>query len=321
MPNIITHTLFADEMMDLLDLEELNSHKRLVRIGSSGPDICFFHNMPFKAYEKTPLHRMGNDLHKQGMYAFYESALASIRAQKNPEIREQMIAYTAGFLFHWALDSTVQPYIFYRTGIKGTGSASSHHRMESLIDAIFLKVLKNTSIKDYDVTELVCATFPEHQRAIARVLVPALKAVFDEEVRPYMITETLKDWQSMQKIFRDPEGTKSSAFRVIEKPLHLDNLFSGYAVPAVIEDNWDIMNLLHSTWKNPVSGEKYTDSVFELFEKAKHRAAKAVQLFLEAVADPSREEVFLDEVKDINYLTDREDAGQMAFFDVADLSI
>ncbi|MCF0258216.1 MAG: hypothetical protein HUJ54_00005, partial [Erysipelotrichaceae bacterium] len=77
----------------------------------------------------------------------------------------------------------------------------------------------------------------------------------------------------------------------------------------------------HSTWKNPVSGEEFTDSVFDLFEKAKSRAAQAVKLFLQAVADPAREEEFLDYVKDINYLTDREDPENMTFFELADLSI
>lgn len=45
MPNIITHTLFADDVQDLLDNESLKSRRKLFAAGSNGPDFLFFHNI------------------------------------------------------------------------------------------------------------------------------------------------------------------------------------------------------------------------------------------------------------------------------------
>ncbi|MCF0246435.1 MAG: zinc dependent phospholipase C family protein [Ileibacterium sp.] len=321
MPNIITHTLFADDMIEQLELDMLKDNRQLVQIGSSGPDILFFHHLPWKAYVKTPLHKMGSQLHRGQTYEFYKSVLESVKKEKNPEIQQQMISYAIGHLFHWALDSTIHPYVFYRTGNCKGQSSANHHRFESLMDAIMLKVKRNTTIREYDVSQAVCDTRPDQKRAIARVYVPALEAVFGQSVRPYMISETLEDWKAMQKLFRDPDDVKAGFFRALEKPAGKDNLFSGYSVPAVVEDNWDIMNLLHKEWKHPVTEDGSTESVFDLFDKAKIRAAKAAQLFLAACAMEEREEEFLDFVKDINYDTEYEDVSEVHCFELADLSI
>ena len=46
MPNIITHTLFADEFLQEASpslKEWLEPRRQLVEIGSNGPDFLFFH--------------------------------------------------------------------------------------------------------------------------------------------------------------------------------------------------------------------------------------------------------------------------------------
>lgn len=304
MPNIITHTLFADEVSDLLGLDVMLGRHQLFEIGGSGPDVLFFHGIsPYKTPVVSKfIRQVGSELHEGHVNDFYKSALNSIRREKNNQIRDDMIIYVCGHLCHWALDSTMHPYIFYKTGFKRPRSAWDHHRFESLMDALMLKYKRDETIQDYDVTKITRHK-PFQARAMARIYIPAIKDIFDIDVRPYVIEEALQDWNDMQGVFRDKTGRKIKGFQTLEKPLHLDNLFSGFAVPPVPEDNYDIFNLMHSEWQNPATEEVFTDSVLDLYEQAKRKAITAITLFLEAVTSRAKEKEFLEFIGDRNYGT------------------
>ena len=121
MPNIITHTLFADEFLEdaSTSLQEwLLPRKQLVEIGANGPDFLFFHGLsPTRAFQKTSLRKLGSKVHSQHIREFYQCALACIRKEKDKEIQKDMTAYLMGHLMHWSLDSTAHPYVYYRTDV------------------------------------------------------------------------------------------------------------------------------------------------------------------------------------------------------------
>ena len=201
MPNIITHTLFAREIKEKLDwpIQELiKKNPQLFDIGSNGPDFLFFHCFsPKRVYHKKTLRSLGGQAHVKHISEFYLSAIDSIRKEKDPQIREQMLVYTMGHLCHWALDSTAHPYVYYRTGNERQRDSWWHHRLESLIDAIMLKVKKECTISDFRVYE-VCDTTLDQARAIARIWVPVGRNVFGKDVQPHEIKESLDDWHFMQ---------------------------------------------------------------------------------------------------------------------------
>lgn len=322
MPNIITHTLFAEEVQKLLDNENFKLRRQLFAVGSNGPDFLFFHYVtPSTCWKKTPLRKMGNELHSSHVNEFYAALLEAIRNQKNTELKEDMIAYGAGHLCHWALDSTAHPYIFYRTGRCISRSADRHHRFESLIDAAMLKIRHGETIKTYNPAMEVCDLTESQMKAVVNAYYPVLKQIFDDDIRPYMIREALQNWKTMQQIFHDPNGTKISALQKVEKVFGLDNKFSGFGVPPVLEDNYDLLNLMHSQWRHPITGEVFTESFLDLYEEALQKAVKAVELFLEAVEDPDAEEEFLGFLGNRNYDTGMDTDEGMQYFDIVDLSI
>ena len=56
MPNIITHTLFAQEIFDKVDEathDLFEPRLQLLEIGSNGPDFLFFHGMNPKDFFKS----------------------------------------------------------------------------------------------------------------------------------------------------------------------------------------------------------------------------------------------------------------------------
>ncbi len=323
MPNIITHSLFAQELLNSLDAKWLNEREHLYTIGSNGPDFLFFSGLEPKALfsnreQENVLRAIGGKLHKGNVNAFYASALDSISKESDPSIKLDMMAYVCGHLCHWALDSTVHPYVYYRTGKGHLQNNFNHHRMESVLDSIILKVKKNTTIKDFYTPAIANCSLSE-SRAIARVYIPAIASIFNTKIEPHMIKETLDNWHFIQKAEYDPSGHKLSSLKKIEKGLRKKNLASGLIVPNVPEDNYDVCNLLHRVWSHPCDASLvYTKSFFDLYEEAMKKALDAIALFLKAVQDPKNKEEFLEFLGDRNYNTGIKNPPEMKNFDVCD---
>lgn len=320
MPNIITHTLFAQEIFDKVDenthdLFEPRLH--LLEIGSNGPDFLFFHGMnPKDFFKKSDLRVSGSMFHAGHVNEFYQKALISIRNEVDEEIKKDMITYVCGHLCHWALDATSHPYVFYRTGTCKGKSAWYHHRFESLMDAIMLKVKKECTIKDFKFYEISDAS-KEETRAIARIYVPAIRQILGFEIKPHQIMESLKDWHFIESLFYDASGDKLKALQTLETFTKAYNSLSGYIVPNEPDDPYDVMNLLHTRWVHPSDDTMVsTESFFDLYDKAQLLAMEAIRLFLAACENPDLDGDLLNLIQDRNYNLGTNDHKEMINFDL-----
>lgn len=320
MPNIITHTLFAQEIFDKVDenthdLFEPRLH--LLEIGSNGPDFLFFHGMnPKDFFKKSDLRVSGSMFHAGHVNEFYQKALISIRNEADEEIKKDMMTYVCGHLCHWALDATSHPYVFYRTGTCKGKSAWYHHRFESLIDAIMLKVKKECTIEDFKFYEISDAS-KEEARAIARIYVPAICQILGFEIKPHQIMESLKDWHFIESLFYDASGDKLKALQTLETFTKAYNSLSGYIVPNEPDDPYDVMNLLHTRWVHPSDDTLVsTESFFDLYDKAQLLAMEAIRLFLAACENPDLDDDLLNLIKDRNYNLGTNDHKEMINFDL-----
>lgn len=320
MPNIITHTLFAQEIFDKVDenthdLFEPRLH--LLEVGSNGPDFLFFHGMnPKDFFKKSDLRVSGSMFHAGHVNEFYQQALISIRNETDEEIKKEMVTYVCGHLCHWALDATSHPYVFYRTGTCKGKSAWYHHRFESLMDAIMLKVKKECTIEDFKFYEISDAS-KEEVRAIARIYVPAIRQILGFEIKPHQIMESLKDWHFIESLFYDASGDKLKALQALETFTKAYNSLSGYIVPNEPDDPYDVMNLLHTRWVHPSDDTLVsTESFFDLYDKAQLLAMEAIRLFLAACENPDLDGDLLNLIQDRNYNLGTNDHKKMINFDL-----
>ena len=320
MPNIITHTLLADDFIEKSSpsiKEWLLPRKQLVEIGSNGPDFLFFHGLsPKRAFHKDSLRKWGNKVHSQKIREFYACALDSIHKDKDEAIQKDMIAYLMGHLMHWALDSTAHPYVYYRTGNDHKKSSQWHHRFESLIDAIMLKVKREQTIRDFKAYEVTDASL-EQIRAICRIYVPVLRKVYGVHVLPHQIKESIEDWNFMEKVFYDQNGKKFDVSYRLETMIGQESLISGFFVPNQPEDPFDTMNLLHKEWVHPCDeSKKSSESFFDLYEKALDKAFEVNTLLLECIEDPAKDEAFLNFIGEKDYNTGLDEDLPMKYFDL-----
>lgn len=320
MPNIITHTLFAQEIFDKVDEathDLFEPRLQLLEIGSNGPDFLFFHGMnPKDFYKKSDLRVAGSMFHAAHVNDFYQKALISIRNEQDEDIKKDMMTYVCGHLCHWALDATSHPYVFYRTGPCKGKSAWYHHRFESLLDAIMLKVKRECTIEDFKFYE-VCDVTKEQARAIARIYVVVIRQILGFDIKPHQILESLNDWHFIETLFYDASGDKLKALQTLETFTKAYNSLSGYIVPNHPDDPYDVMNLLHTRWHHPSdSSFVSTESFFDLYDRAQLLAMEAIRLFLAACQNPDLDEDLLLLIKDRNYNLGVSNQAEMTNFDL-----
>ena len=120
MPDIIVHTGFGAEIFDRM---QLDVNRKIFDFGLLGPDPYLFYNF-FVPPFRNRVNRYSSVMHREhtGDFLF---ELAS-RAKGDLDV----FSYLAGFLCHYALDSSTHPYI----NRKAKNSAAMHMAIEHKLD-------------------------------------------------------------------------------------------------------------------------------------------------------------------------------------------
>lgn len=286
MPNIITHTIFCEEVYKGITNQKykqcIDRNRKEYLIGTNGPDFLFFHDA-FPLYKKQDLtvSTIGSQLHRKKINAFYSSAIQSYHAKKEGAVKEAMASYIIGHYLHWQLDSIMHPYVVYFTGFGKPFSKMHHHRFESMMDTINLKQYRGETIKTYETYKL-CKRSKYSSKVISAVYIPAVKKCLDETLDETSIKEALQDWEKAQRYLYDPKQVKYRLLRLLESITRKPGL-SGNIVRVKIDPSYDVMNVAHREWLHPCTGEPSTESADDLFQKAIVKAQEGLLLLFDAL--------------------------------------
>lgn len=162
MPSTYAHRRFGANVASHLPADAsglVARHRELYDIGLHGPDIFFYYH----ALSSNPVVRFGNEMHDNSGETFFAEARRRIPTAQDPEAT---LAYTLGFICHFALDSTCHPYIEQYVRSSGV----SHCEIETEFDNQLLR-------RDgYDPFKYFTASHIHATRENARVIAP----LFDE---------------------------------------------------------------------------------------------------------------------------------------------
>ncbi|WP_416324740.1 zinc dependent phospholipase C family protein [[Eubacterium] hominis] len=321
MPNIITHKIFAEEVLKEITKQDIKGmidrHPQIFYIGSNGPDFLFFqHAKPWEAMKSHTLNHLGSAMHAVHINDFYRVAMRCIKEQKHPDVKEAMSVYLFGHLCHWALDMKTHPYIFYRTGNCKGVSAGYHHRFESMMDTMMLERYHNLSIRDYRAYE-ICEYDEDILRAISRIYVPVAKEVYHVEVKVHDIRETLNSWYDIQKLLYDPKKMKYKALKGVETIIRKPWMISGNVVRPDVEDRYDILNEEKHIWYHPCDDHISSNASFlELFNEAIKIANTVLEKAYGCVEYDADISGVMDILKDRAYDTGMDGEREMKYFDI-----
>ena len=226
-----------------------------------GPDIWFM----YRFWRRRGQGR-GRRMHTTKTGDFLIALAKRSRDGKNPGAS---FSYLAGFLCHYALDSTAHPYIIWRT-TETWPTRRAHRDLEHALD-IHLMQKEGTwggkhPLTDHHFPKLRLSREMEEDMDAAYGQVYGWRGTVDAMNRCYAI---------YRMVFRELEKPRSMltlASRLVSTP-GMRSL--PHAASAFVD--LDVENMTHAPWKNPFAPEETrTESFPELYEEAKREAVRMI---------------------------------------------
>ena len=306
MPLITTHNFFARDVFLSTPkkiTKTFESKKNFYELFAQGFD-------PFVFYEffKLKKQNLQNYCHTNDTDTFFLNFIATIKEQNfltNPTI----LACLYGHLTHYVLDSTMHPYIVYKTGEYQKNNPDTlkynglHNKFEMEIDAYFYeqnyhKPYKNFAIHKHLITK------EKFDKDLLNILNTIYKTT-------YKINEGGKKYQkgckkmyfSYKFLITDRTGLKKKIYKIVDCfTKKKKGVYENYSNHIAAID-YAIFNTEHKVWLNPWNKKESTESFFDLYKKAKERCQ---QLFIETnkyLNDEITKEAYQKVLKDYSYVT------------------
>ncbi|WP_249870191.1 zinc dependent phospholipase C family protein [Oceanobacillus saliphilus] len=251
MPNIWTHILFCEDVIDTVKQPyPFSQYEPYMKLGAQGPDPFFYYNF-WPWIKDEPVHEVGMALHTRRCGEFLMDLIISAKDQCS-----EVKAFVTGFITHHILDRNTHPYIHYRAGYEG----SNHQKLEIFIDTLMmekfhkLKTWKSPVYKEINVGRSLNSEVHLLLNQKINKFYPELK-----QKNPEYIQKAYKDMMLALKILSDPHGWKNVLLR---------SMISSYS-HRPIKDDADYLNLSQTTWYHPATNEPSNKSFIELYSNAR----------------------------------------------------
>lgn len=130
MPSAFAHHKFSEVVLERLSdsaKRKIAANERFYLIGAHGPDILFY----YKPLTRNSVRALGHAMHQNAARPFFQAAKQKIAFSTEPNAA---LAYTAGFITHFVLDSSCHGYVSEK--IKQSGV--SHTKIEAEFDRALL---------------------------------------------------------------------------------------------------------------------------------------------------------------------------------------
>ncbi len=286
MAGTITHAYFVLDLYDKLSIrskELLMDYKEDLKFFAQNTDILFFYNITnFKSGKK--IRDFGYRTQKEQVYDFFSTLINYIKYNHH-QYNPQVMAYLYGMLSHYVLDSTMHPYIIYKTGEFNKKDKSTykynqlHNEMESYFDNYLFRLRTGKNPHKFKCYQF-CFNIDSFQKELIEVMDFTYKEVFHvNNFHQYYFTAG-NQMKFFYRVFRyDPTGVKKFFYHIIDFICPKSLLRK---VPLSYHISWkgkkEFLNLDHKKWYNPTDKRtKSNQSILELYTSALDHTTKMIQ--------------------------------------------
>ena len=274
MPACLTHFTFEECNIP----EEEKKYQNVVRLGTQGPDPYFYYGfLPnHSGPDKKEIQEVGEILHHSEIADHY---WALMQYACSSDDKELLFAYIDGLWMHYCLDRNFHPYIFSQSGFDSNGELHGFYKFSH---GCYEAVLDCYVAEKYQSKRKTSSTVKENKEDIRKIskMWQSLSSSF-----PVLKEDSFyKCWLA----FKGVEATLWTGFipwkRPLFKALGKHSLAYGMSYPRRFHryDYWDCLNEGHRLWKDPCTLKEHTDSVDDLFLKAKADYQAVHELLLKA---------------------------------------
>ncbi len=285
MPSIYTHTIFALKVKNKLDKKTkklIQPKEKYYTMFSQSFDNLYYYN--FLSLRK------GNDIRNLGSYAhthkvqkYFINMIKYIKdnkLQKNVEI----LCYLYGAINHYVADSTLHPYITYRTGkySKTRHDATKkyigiHTNTEIRLDAYYYEKEYNKPFKKYKIYNDLCKKLLFSQK-LKDTINYTFKETFDfDNMGEIFNTSYIQSKNVYKLLMYDPLGIKLFCYKLIDYITpNKDKKIASFSLHKESMSE-SFFNNKHSYWCYPADMDIISEESWdELFEKACEKAADLI---------------------------------------------
>lgn len=314
MPATVTHAYFGMDVYNNLPIglkELLMDEKKDLRMFAQGMDPFFFyHKISLKNGKKQQDFALY--FHTNKTREFFINLVNYIKYNNYYQIPDVM-AYLYGFIAHYVLDSTIHPYVFYKTGEwKKTDKESYkyqglHHNMEVFLDNYLISKREQEKVHSFKFYDY-CFEFKPFSKELEEVIDYAFKETFGINEMSNFYKQALKDMHFALKYFRyDKTGVKRIVYTTCEAITSKSFFpFSVISYHISTDDKKNYLNLDKQEWCHPcLKREKHTDSFDELYDKSLQEALDIIKKVNAYIKDTKK--VDLTKVfKNLSYKTGKD---------------
>lgn len=273
MAGTITHAYFANDLYDKLDKKTKNNlkdYKENLKTYSQGHDIFFF---TFNVINiKT--RKIGNYLHKNNTRDFFINMITYIK-DNNLQDNYEIMSFLYGYIAHYVLDSTVHPYVTYKSGIfkrkkKETYKYNSkHNNLESYIDAYMINKRENMIPNKFKIHKLCFNT--KVSKELSKLIDYTFYKTYGFKHMSLYVKEGILNMKISYRLLRyDPFKIKKKIYNTVDKILPKSiKKTSPISFAYTLDNDEYYLNLNHKKWNHPrYKDETYTYSFLDLYNNA-----------------------------------------------------
>lgn len=284
MPATITHAYFAKDVLDSLpkDIKNCISESRIKMFGQSTDSLLFYRL--FSIRRGKQIRKMQKYFHENHSQEFFIYLIDYI---KNHHLVTDIdtCSFLCGFICHYALDSTIHPYIFYKTGdFKKEDPATYkynnvHSFMEIFLDNDLIHRREKTNPYSFPIGKF-CFDLRPFSEELKRAIDDSFLHTFHIQNMGDIYYHSLKQMKYSLSLFRrDVWGMKKNIYKLVDTITPKCCFrFEAISYHYPLQDTHHFLNEEHQVWRNPIQYQlTSTLSYYELYIKALKLAKRLIE--------------------------------------------
>lgn len=280
MPATVVHAYFAQDLNDILPKEIKNKLDvdRLKTFGQS-TDSLMFYNL-FSILPGKNIRDFQKYFHTNKTQEFFIDLINYIKENDYTEDID-VNSFLVGTICHYVLDSTVHPYIYYKTGYFNKNDKSTykynnvHTFMETFLDNDMIKRRESINPYKFNISKFSFDT-SKFSNELNDTIKYTFKETFDVDNMDKIYYKSLKQMRNSIFIFRqDRYGIKKFFYKLADTFTSKRVFrFEAISYHYPLNDRHNFLNENHKLWRNPcdyslTSEESFLDLYLRALKLAK----------------------------------------------------
>ncbi len=279
MPATVVHAYFAQDLNDILPREIKNKLdvNRLRMFGQS-TDSFMFYNL-FSILPGKKIRDFQKYFHTNKTQDFFINLINFIKENNIEDI--DVNSFLVGTICHYVLDSTVHPYVYYKTGNFNKNDKSTykynnvHTFMETFLDNDMIKRRESINPYKFNISKFSFDT-SKFSNELKDTIKYTFKETYDIDNMDKIYYKSLKQMRDSIFIFRqDRYGIKKFFYKLADTFTSKRVFrFEAISYHYPLNDRHNFLNENHKLWRNPcdyslTSEESFLDLYLKALKVAK----------------------------------------------------